>query len=66
MSVEPFLCGDDSFTGKNFNQRRGWIESRILELAGVFAIEIAAYAVMINHYHIVVRIDGERAKKWTD
>lgn len=53
-------------TGKNFNHRRGWIESRILELAGVFAIDIAAYAVMSNHYHIVVRIDGERAKKWTD
>ena len=38
----------------------------MLELAGVFAIDIAAYAVMSNHYHIVVHIDGERAKKWTD
>jgi hypothetical protein len=61
-----FLCGDDSFTGKNFNHRRGWIESLILELAGVFAIDVAAYSVMSNHYHIIVRIDGERAKKWTD
>ncbi len=61
-----FLCGDDSVTGKNFNHRRGWIESRVLELAGVFAIDIAAYAVMSNHYHIVVRIDDERAGKWTD
>jgi hypothetical protein len=61
-----FLCGDDNVTGKNFNHRRGWIESRILELAGVFAIDVAAYAVMSNHYHIVVRIDDEQAKKWTD
>jgi hypothetical protein len=61
-----FLCGDDNVTGKNFNHRRGWIESRILKLAAVFAIDVAAYSVMSNHYHIVLRIDDGRAKKWTD
>lgn len=61
-----FLCGEDFVTGHNFDHRRGWIESRIRELASVFAIDVASYAVMSNHYHIVVRIDEERTKGWSD
>jgi putative transposase len=38
-----FLCGQDKLTGKNF-------EHRLLELASIFAIDIASYAVMSNHY----------------
>lgn len=60
-----FLCGEDRITGQNFEHRRGWIESRIQELAAIFAIDVAAYAVMSNHYHIVVRVDVERPQSWS-
>lgn len=36
------LCGEDSHSGHSFEHRRGWIEQRLLELAGVFAINTAA------------------------
>ena len=37
-----------------------WRALRIKQLAAVFTIDVAAYAVMSNHYHIVVRVDNER------
>ncbi len=61
-----FLCGTDRYSGQSYEHRRGWIVERVKQLAGVFAIDVAAYAVMSNHYHLVVRIDAERAAGWSD
>lgn len=61
-----FLCGTDIQTGYNFDHRRRWIEDRILELAGFFAIEIYGYSVMSNHYHIVLRVVPEEVTSWSD
>ncbi|WP_444930197.1 transposase [Microbulbifer sp. SSSA002] len=35
------------------------------QLAGIFALDIAAYAVMSNHYHVVLYIDKKSADKWS-
>jgi len=61
-----FLCGEDALTGQNFEHRRQWIEDRLLELANIFAIDIAAYAVMSNHYHVVLHINHEQALSWSE
>jgi len=61
-----FLCGEDSVSGQSFEHRRGWIEQRLLDLADIFAIDIAAYAVMSNHYHVVLHIDKDIAQHWTE
>jgi len=38
----------------------------MLLLAGIYAIDIAAYAVMSNHYHVVLHVDREQALAWSD
>ncbi len=58
-----FLCEQDTVTGKSFEHRRQWIEDRLLELADAFAVDISAYAVMSNHYHVVLHITREMAQQ---
>ena len=58
-----FLCGIDSFTGKSYEHRRQLIEDKILELGTIFSINICAYAVMSNHYHVVLHINKNTVNK---
>lgn len=60
-----FLCGDDKATGKNYEHRRGWVEDKLLFLADVFAIEVCAYAIMSNHNHLVLFVNGKQANAWS-
>ena len=61
-----FLCGEDHFSGKNYDHRKQWIVDKLKALGGLFAVDICAYAVMSNHYHVVLRVDAQRAKTWSD
>lgn len=60
-----FLCGIDSISGQSYEHRRDWIEERLLALPRIFAIQVAAYAVMSNHYHVVLFVDSEQAMHWS-
>ncbi len=59
-----FLCGEDKSTGQNFDHRKQWLVDKITQLAGVFAIDICAYAIMSNHYHLVLRVNAQEAQQW--
>ena len=59
-----FLCGEDRFTGKNFDHRKQWLEDELLRLSEIFAIDLSAYSIMSNHYHVILHIDKPRAQQW--
>ena len=68
-----FLCGADCFTGRSYEHRRGMIQNEAIRLASIFHIDIAAMAIMSNHYHLVLHVDKKRnvdaepldiAKRW--
>ena len=59
-----FLCGKDRFTGKNFDHRKQWLEDELLRLSEIFAIDLSAYSIMSNHYHVILHVDKARTFQW--
>lgn len=60
-----FLCGYDQSSRRNFDHRKQWMLDRIKLLSSVFAIDVCAYAIMSNHFHLVLHVDTERARSWS-
>lgn len=60
------LCGNDRLTGRCLDHRRAWIENRALDLCESFAVSLYAWAVMDNHYHLVLVVDPLLPDTWTD
>src|SRR6185437_9016313 len=52
--------------GEGHDDRKLWIESRLRELAEIFAVSVAGFSVMDNHLHVLVRLDPETAATWSD
>ncbi|NKB61331.1 MAG: transposase [Gammaproteobacteria bacterium] len=61
-----YLCGEDSHTGQSYSHRRKWVESWLLKLNEAFCIELVGYAVMSNHYHVILRVDSEEGMQLSD
>ena len=60
-----YLCGEDHLTGKSYEYRRQWVVDKLKELVSIFSIEVCSYAVMSNHYHVVLHIHQLPAREWT-
>jgi REP element-mobilizing transposase RayT len=60
-----WLCGYDAYAGKDYSHRKYWVMQRLRFLAEIFPIDLCAYAIMSNHYHLVVRVDRELGARLT-
>jgi REP element-mobilizing transposase RayT len=61
-----FLCGKDKFSGKSFEHRRQWMVERLQFLTSIFTIDTCAYAIMSNHYHLVLHVNELESSELTD
>lgn len=60
-----FLCGFDSYTGRDFSHRQAWVRDRVKWLSQAFAVDVFAYAAMSNHLHLVVSNRPDLASAWS-
>jgi REP element-mobilizing transposase RayT len=60
-----WLWGIDEYAGRDYSHRKSWVLERLTRQSALFAIDICAYAIMSNHYHLVVYVDRARAKGWS-
>lgn len=61
-----FLCGRDKYSGRNYDHRKRWLERRLRYLANLFAVDLYGYAILSNHYHLVVAHHPRDPFRWSD
>ncbi len=61
-----FLMGIDDVTGKNYDHRKAWIENELKRLAARFGIDLLAFAIMSNHFHLILRSRPDVVETWDD
>jgi REP element-mobilizing transposase RayT len=61
-----YLCGVDHYSGQSYEHRRQWVVDRIRLLSSLFAIDVCSYAVMSNHYHLVLKLCPDQIEGLSD
>ncbi len=61
-----WLFGEDPLTRKNYNHRKMWIEELLRHFAGLFGIDLLSFAILSNHYHLMLRSRPDVVETWDD
>ncbi|MFG0287837.1 MAG: transposase [Rhodopirellula sp. JB044] len=61
-----FLMGDDPLSGKNFDHRKVWIEDTLKQFAGAFGIDLLGFAILSNHFHLILRTRPDVVATWDE
>ncbi len=61
-----FLMGYDEASGKNYGHRKLWVESELKRLASGFGIDLLTFAIMSNHFHLILRSRPDIVALWDD
>ncbi len=61
-----FLFGVDPVTGINHDHRKVWIEEQLKLLATNFGIDLLSFAILSNHFHLILRSRPDVVETWDD
>ncbi|TWT66660.1 transposase [Allorhodopirellula solitaria] len=61
-----FPLGDDPDSGKNFDHRKVWVEEYLQQFAAYFGIDLIDFAILSNHFHLILRSRPDVVATWTD
>ena len=61
-----FLLGDDPVSGKNYDHRKQWIEVLLRRFAASFGIDLLGFAILSNHFHLILRSRPDVVETWDD
>lgn len=61
-----FLGGLDTHSGRDYSHRRDWLYQRLRCLSQFFAIDILGYAILSNHFHVVLRNRPDQVEAMSD
>lgn len=61
-----YLCGIDALSGRSYQHRREWLEKQLLAQSQAFCIDLVGYAIMSNHYHVIVKVNPELVTSLSD
>ena len=61
-----WLCGLDPLTGIDYSHRKENLERRIVHLALAFPVELWAFCIMSNHFHLALLFHPTLHLTWSD
>jgi hypothetical protein len=61
-----FLFGRDNTSGRDYSSRKCWLQERLLELANIYAVDACVWAMLSNHFHVILRNRPDLAAQWSD
>jgi hypothetical protein len=61
-----YLLGVDPLTAKNYDHRKTWMEEELQRLALFFGCDLLCYAVLSNHFHLILRSRPDVVATWDD
>lgn len=62
---QEFLLGLDEKTGEDRSYRKQWLVDRLESLVTTFAIDVLDFAIMDNHFHVLLRNHPEIRDEFT-